>query len=263
MEIACGRCLGCRLTKAREWSVRCMHEAAVHEHNSFITLTYDNDHLPSDHQLNHKHWQQFAKNLRKYTKFRYFMCGEYGDENLRPHYHAIIFGYDFPDKTYWRQNRANKLFRSEQLERLWPHGNSEIGNVTSQSAGYVARYNLKKANQDQRTSEEILDTSTGELKQLKPSYTAMSLKPGIGHDWLIKHWSDVFPEDRVITPEGKTIETPLYYRALLKKENPELYEELRALRVEKAKLNPDNTPERLKTREICKEQQTKTLKREL
>ena len=78
-------------------------------------------------------------------RIRFFHCGEYGESTSRPHYHAIIFGYDFPDKKKWRTtDRGDILYRSPLLETLWDKGSSEIGSVTFESAAYVARYSLKK-----------------------------------------------------------------------------------------------------------------------
>ena len=64
LSLPCGRCVGCRLERSRQWAVRCMHEASMHMFNSFVTLTYD-DHLPEYNSLNYKHFQDFMKRLRK------------------------------------------------------------------------------------------------------------------------------------------------------------------------------------------------------
>ena len=107
LELPCGRCNGCRISKSKEWAIRCVHEAIYQneqkdcsDNNEFITLTYNDKHLPVDHGLDHRHFQKFIRSLRKKSKqkIRYYMCGEYGkatEENgyiARPHYHAILFG---------------------------------------------------------------------------------------------------------------------------------------------------------------------------
>ena len=120
VTVPCGRCTSCRLEHSRQWAVRCMHEAQMHEGNSFITLTYAPEHLHEDYSVHKKELQKFFKRLRKNTgiKLRYFACGEYGDENRRPHYHAIIFGYDFPDKQLYTKTRTGDLlYRSPLLEK--------------------------------------------------------------------------------------------------------------------------------------------------
>ncbi|MEO5355656.1 MAG: hypothetical protein H7835_21005, partial [Magnetococcus sp. XQGC-1] len=93
-----GQCVGCRLERSRQWAIRVMHEASQHEHNCFITLTYNDDNLPANGSLNYRHFQNFMKRLRKYyVEFtvRFYMCGEYGENFARPHYHACIFAIMF------------------------------------------------------------------------------------------------------------------------------------------------------------------------
>ena len=244
----------------------------MHEQNAFITLTYDNDHLPKNNSLNHEHFQKFIRSLRKTIDIpiRYYMCGEYGDKTLRPHYHALIFGYDFPDKTIWSKRQKNYVYRSELLEKKWYHGNSEIGNVTYQSAAYTARYIVKKQNGERAKSHyAVIDNDTGEITgKRKPEYTNMSLGDnkdtfGIGYSWFKKYKSDVFPQDTVITPDGKTQPAPKYYRELLRREDPELFEKLRLKRIEKAQSNPDNSKDRLQVREEVQTAKIKKLPREL
>ena len=93
LTLPCGQCVGCRLERSRQWAIRCMHEAQLHERNSFVTLTYKGD-VP-DEGLRYRDFQLFMKRLRKYAsgqQIRFYMCGEYGDEKGRPHFHACLFG---------------------------------------------------------------------------------------------------------------------------------------------------------------------------
>lgn len=256
IELPCGRCIGCRLEKSKSWALRCMHEASMFEDNVFITLTLNDENLPFGNSLDKTHFPTFIRSLRKKTKakIRYYMCGEYGDKTERPHYHAILFGYKFPDATLWNIRKGNRVYRSELLESTWTLGNSEIGSVTMQSAGYVARYLLKKQNGEYGARHyAIPDPESGVLTtDLRvPEFTTMSLKPGIGKKWFLKHQGDVFPHDYCVAPDGRKIQTPKYYRELLAKINPDLYESLKSTRIEKARNNPDNTPDRLATREKC------------
>ena len=119
ITIPCGKCIGCRLAHSRSWAVRCVHESTLHEHNCFLTLTFDDDHLPSDHSVHVRDVQLFLKRLRKSlgdTKVRFFACGEYGAKNDRPHYHLIIFGYDFSDdRVLLRQTAYGPLFISDPV----------------------------------------------------------------------------------------------------------------------------------------------------
>ena len=133
LQLPCGRCIGCRLERSRQWAMRCVHEASLSPYNSFITLTYDDAHLPYRSDLDYPAFQRFLKRLRKTASspVRFYMCGEYGPLTQRPHYHACLFNFDFADKTYWRTSDAgSRCYRSELLDRLWGLGHAECGAVT-------------------------------------------------------------------------------------------------------------------------------------
>lgn len=266
IDLPCGRCIGCRLEHAKEWALRCWHEHLMYEEEGlpsmFITLTYDQEHLPPDGGLDHRHFQKFIRAMRKKTglKLRYFMCGEYGGQTLRPHYHAIIFGYRPPDLKLVNTRNNTRNYTSEIMSELWPHGGHEIGYVSFKNAGYVARYVLKK-----QIKPELFDPSTGEISEanLKSPYTRMSLKPGIGYSWYQKYKTDLYPHDYAVLPDGRETAVPKYYRKLLERDDPDLASELRAKRVEKARSNPDNTPSRLEVRHFIQNKKAERLKREL
>lgn len=231
LTVPCGSCIGCRLDRSLQWAVRCVHEASLYEKNCFLTLTYDNEHLPEGGSLMLSDFQKFLKKLRKENghKIRYFHCGEYGEKLRRPHYHALLFNHDFDDKYEWRIENGNKLYRSPGLEKLWDLGNSEIGDVTFASAAYVARYVMKKVGGN-GADDHYVDKRSGEL--LKPEYVTMSRRDGIGKKWYEKFKSDVFPSDE-IRVEGKKVKVPRFYDNLLDKEDPDLLESIKNLRVEK------------------------------
>lgn len=266
VDISCGQCIGCRLERSRNWAVRCVHEASLYENNCFITLTYDNENLPKDGSLDKTHFQKFMKRLRKTSneKIRFFQCGEYGEKNLRPHYHACLFNYDFSDKVLYRVVNGNRLYTSASLQRLWPFGFNTIGDVTFDSAAYVARYITKKIlGKDAWKSYCDVNYKTGEItKELEPEYTTMSRRPGIGKPWLEKYKSDVYPLDYVVI-NGKKVPTPKYYDKLLEVQDPELLEDLKERRLKNALTHSaNNTTPRLLTREKIKETLVKnTLKR--
>jgi len=254
MTVPCNGCVGCRIARSKEWATRCLHEASLHQDNCFITLTYSPEHLPHDEGLRKEDFQKFMKRLRKNcrTKVRYYMAGEYGNGPEgglgRPHYHAIIFGFDFPDKYIWNEN--SKLYRSETLEKLWPMGHSSIGNVSYQSAKYVAQYVMKKINGNlAETHYRKTDTETGEYYEVEPEYNAMSLKPGIAYDWYQRYSADIFPGDFVII-DGQKQPTPRYYLKMLEKNDPSMFKWIKQKRRETAKRHQaDNQPERLEVRE--------------
>lgn len=239
----------------------------MHEESCFLTFTYDNEHLPENGNLNKKHFPKFIRALRKKTglPLRYYMCGEYGDKNNRPHYHALLFGYDFPDKTLVNIRNKNRVYISPMLDKIWGRGSCEIGSATYQSAGYVARYIIKKQHtaQDDQLRYLIYDEN-GEYFGLREfEYTQMSLKPGIGESWFRKFYSDCFPHDYCVLPDGRQTPVPAYYRRLLEREDPVLNATLRANRVEKAKANPDNTPQRLESRHTIQIQKQSRMTRNL
>ena len=236
VTVSCGQCIGCRLERSRQWAVRCMHEASLHTDNCFITLTYDDDglsHLPrcADpetgeigagpfHSLNKRDIQLSFKRLRKRTgaRIRYFQCGEYGvkGETKRPHHHAILFGFDFKDKyLYGRNHRVGvNYYRSPLLEELWPYGMSVVGDMTFESAAYVARYCVKKM-----TGVKADPHYLGRL----PDYVSMSLKPGIAHDWISNNLDDVYPLDRVYVRPGVLARPPKYYDKIYDLEKKDFY----------------------------------------
>ncbi len=253
MSVPCGQCIGCRLERSRQWAVRCMHEASLHADTSFVTLTYDDEFLPRFGSLLMDDWQKFFKRLRKRTgKVRFFGCGEYGEQFGRPHYHACLFGRDFPDKVLWSTRGGHDVFRSPLLESVWTCGQSEIGSLTFESAAYVARYCVKKVTGPKaREHYECVDPETGELGSRLPEFATMSRRPGIGTGWFEKFGSDVYPSDEVIV-RGKSSKPPRFYDRLFELSSPEEMRSLRRLRA-KARCRADETPARLGVREVCAE----------
>lgn len=214
LQLPCGQCIECRFKRSRDWAVRCMHEASLHDKNAFITLTYAPEHLPSDGSLDYKPFQKFMKRLRKQftgTNIRFYMCGEYGENFGRPHFHACLFGVDFSDKKYLTKTKSGSvIYTSKTLEKLWPFGLSSIGDVNFQSAAYVARYIMKKITGDASFKHYNQIDADGVITTRKPEFTRMSLKPGIGAGWLDKFHSDVYPHDFVVV-NGRKNAVPRYY----------------------------------------------------
>jgi len=251
VTIPCGQCVGCRLERSRQWAIRCAHEASLYEDNCFITLTYDDAHLPADHSLDVRHFQLFMKRLRKKygSEIRFYHCGEYGDLYGRPHYHACIFNHDFADKALWKTSNGIPLYRSASLELLWPFGHSSIGSVTFESAAYVARYIMKKITGDPAASHYEFVDRYGEIHQRKPEYTTMSRRPGIGKKWLDKFQSDVFPDDFVLM-NGKKIRPPKFYDSQYEIVDPDAFNSIKSKRKQKGfKHKENNTSQRLRVRE--------------
>lgn len=282
LAIPCNRCRGCRLERSRQWAVRIMHESSMHEQNSFITLTYSDEELPKYGNLNKKHFQDFAKRVRKNLRtrtnnasdeipnplskpFRYYQCGEFGDDNGRPHYHLCCFGLDFSEdrKLHKITKHGDKLYTSETLDSLWKKGHAYIGELTFESAAYVARYVMKKYDNEKAEEEYSRFDEDGKMFQLQAPYATMSLKPGIGADWLKKFHGDVYPSDEVIINAQRT-RPPTYYDTQLRKTDPELLAQLKIKRLGHADLHrADQTPQRLADREYCLDQRLSIFKREI
>lgn len=275
IKLPCGQCIGCRLARSREWAVRCSHEAELREDNAFITLTYNDDALPSDRSLNHRHWQLFLKRLRRAIephRIKFFMCGEYGSKKMRPHYHACIFGYDFPDKEKHQYNRKTGkwLYTSDMLSNLWGKGFVTTGDVTFESAAYVARYVTKKMTGKLALAKYTKwDPETGEIYQdLQPEYCESS--NGIGEWWALKNRETLLRRDEVIV-NGYAIKPPRYYDKVFEKVDASVYdfddarlEEIKAERVRAAlERKKDSTNRRLRDREVVQSRRAERLVRPL
>lgn len=254
VEVPCGQCIGCRLERSRQWAMRCIHESTLHDANSFITLTYAPEHMPYDFSLKVDHFQKFMKRLRKSRegqKIRYFHCGEYGDKENRPHYHAILFGADFPDRqTADLVNSPNPLYISEELMRLWPFGFSTVGDVTFESAAYVARYCVKKVTGENADAHYmVIDEQTGEVHQQRPEYVTMSRRPGVGRGWFDKYASDAYPSD-FVTIRGQKMRPPKFYDSIYEIDHPRELELIKRRRIQEAGKHKENQSlDRLRVRE--------------
>lgn len=232
--VPCGKCIGCRLERARQWSVRCWAESLMHERNSFLTLTYSDEFLPIDGELKKRDLTLFLKKLRMFlfrkfgTTVRYFACGEYGTKSGRPHFHVCLFGEDFSfDRKYTDVivTSSSNLFSSPSLDELWGKGNCIIGNLTQESAGYCARYCLKKTN----TSFDW--DSIHEQK----SYCVMSRRPGIGFSFFEKYKKSLYELDYIVTPSGAKVKPPKFFDKKMLALNEDFMLELKANRADKVR----------------------------
>lgn len=314
MHLPCGRCIGCKLERSKQWAIRLMHEAQLHEANSFLNLTYDDkkrerqdggassppnpteslrdssspstvksqtsrdnrDQEPRDpsaredahakraheQSLHVRHVQLFLKRLRKdqekrgLAKIRYYAAGEYGDKRSRPHYHIALFGEEFSeDRYHWRTTEAgHKLYRSPRLEALWTHGNCEIGNLTFESAAYIARYVTKKMTGPKAEEHyKRRDQVTGEEFMVTPEFSIMSRGgkrgKGLGGSWLEKFVTDVYPHDYVVM-NGQQLKPPRFYDKHYEAMEPQIMAHIKLEReLEGATNAGDNTPERLRSKE--------------
>lgn len=279
VKVPCGKCIGCKLDYSIEWGIRSMHEAnyqkSIGKQNCFLTLTFNKHHLPETGSIDVRTPQLFIKRLRKNhgNGIRYFQCGEYGSKNSRPHYHMLIFGFDFQDKVFWQNSNGIALYRSADLEKIWTYGYSSIGSLTIESAAYVSRYITKKITGDCLTDPkskwfnhyENINKETGLVSELMPEKCSMSLKPGIGKKYYDRNKHDMYNIDGVtFTKKGiiRTAKIPRYYdklHELLDGHGGLDMGHIKLKRIVKAKIKnqDDNTDERLIVRENI---ETKTAK---
>lgn len=277
--IPCGRCIGCRLDRSLSWALRCMHEASLYEDNTFLTLTYDDDHLPHGGSLCLSDIQNFMKRFRQYIspkKIRFFQCGEYGDQFARPHYHTLIFGYKFTDvvKEDVPSDTGFSLYYSPSLKSLWPLGMHKIGEVNFDSAAYVARYVLKKWAKADLVDDKLYDAMVEYSRAVrrgeaaprgkdffsgkksfydgkKEEFVTMSRRPGLGQGWFDRFSSDIYPGGFALV-KGKKVKPPKFYDSQYEILSPLEYAKIKGFRVDRAMRDPDNTPYRLAIREEMK-----------
>lgn len=247
VSVPCGQCIGCRLDKARDWAIRCMHEAKLHDDNCFITLTFDDVHLPENGSISKDDVQRFLKRLRfsiQPKRVSYYAVGEYGEQTGRPHYHILLFGHDFPDKIPLQREGAHTTYSSAVLRALWPYGNNMIGTITWQSAMYCCKYVTKKLYGD--VTRIAFDIDTGEWRPVEHEFALMSRNPALGKRYYKKHSGDITAHDSIII-QGKALKPPKYYDKL--RAEDELIK-AKGERVKAAKQHAANqTLDRLRVRE--------------
>ncbi len=259
MKVKCGSCIGCRTARRKEWAARIIHEATEYPTNSFLTLTYRDKsqctveqlekgyYVPSSGSLVKSHHQKFMKRLRKHfgdRRVRYYHCGEYGDDNNRPHYHSCLFNLSFDDEKLYSENHGNPLFTSETLEQLWGYGFAIVGNLTFESASYVAGYVLAKITGTQADDHYVRYDENGNAYWLQPEYATMSTGTkkgeGLGANWLKTYHEDVFPHNDLPVPGvGVVRGIPRYYESLMEDINPTDLEDAKRIRSQFAKSHPE------------------------
>lgn len=261
--MGCGRCTGCRIDKAQDWAIRCKHEASLYEQNSFITLTYSDEHLPEDYSVSKRVWQLFMKRLRNYygeSKIRFYACGEYGDQKYRPHYHALLFNLDFSDKKFFKLVNGERLYTSEILSTLWPYGQATTGDVTYQSAGYCTRYVMKKMVGDKADEHYWrINPLTQQFVRQTTEFQLCSRRPGIASGWFEKFKSDVFPSDFVVV-DGMKKPVPQYYIRKLQEEELKQHKQRRRKRPRE---HIDEAKRRRSAHQVIRDQKLNQLKRTL
>lgn len=273
IKIPCGKCIGCRLKYSRVWADRCMAEASYYDNNVFLTLTYDNEHLPKPlegsniNPLVKRDLQLFVKRLRKRLpdqKIRYFACGEYGSTTFRPHYHLILFNCKLDDVELLVKNEKDyRYYTSKIISDCWKYGFHIITKVNWSTCAYVARYVVKKKI---GKGAEIY-----EKYNFPPEFTLMSRRPGIGKQFFEDNAIDIYYDGAFLSTEegAHRIYPNKYYDTLFDIEYPDCSvvlkdnkkEVIDSKEVLKASLSSLSYLDRLKSEEENKIAQTKILTR--
>lgn len=282
LKLPCNACLGCRRQRQAEWALRAYHEGKMHERKCALTLTYSDEHLPSDWSVHVEHLQAFNHRLRKYldrshgVRMRLAACGEYGRKHSRPHYHELVYGFDFAgDRVFQRKSRGGTpLYSSPALTDLWGQGDALIGKADYAACAYVMGYCVEKYNKELREPYDaerhgdridadgvvhagaprrrlLVHPVTGQELLVAPEFFVTSRRPGLGATWFEKFKTDAFPSDFLIA-DGKKVSVPSFYFRRLQAEAEA--EALRISRGRKLKAAApsrkwNSTPARLKVRE--------------
>lgn len=221
MLLPCGQCLECRTRYAAQWADRIVLEARYHDQSFFVTLTYDEDHVPpvvdsagnTNYTLFPKDLQDFVKRFRDQqsyhhdNKIRFYAVGEYGHLHHRPHYHIIVFGAILDDlRPMGKSMVGTPLHTSETIEKLWQRGRVEVEPLSWESACYCARYTVKKLGKSETDFYEKLG--------IIPEFTRMSLKPAIGARYLEDNIERIYKSDEIFIPTTESVrhcKPPHYY----------------------------------------------------
>lgn len=290
ITIPCGKCIGCRLDYSRQWATRIATEMKLYPENYFLTLTYDDMNVPWGETINKETGEiitnmtlrdtdltQFLKKIRRHYEYhtgwqgiRFFAAGEYGSQTQRPHYHAAMLNMPIiPEELEQIGNnqQGDALYKCERIEKIWGKGFVTIGQLTWQSAAYVARYITKK----QIGKEANLWYAS---RGIQKEFVRMSRNPGIGMPAILQNsdnWIDnIMREDKIrVAKKIGTLDNkvPKYFNQAYRAMEPEQMATIEKKRLESAEAKKQvklaKTTlwewEQLKVEEAKKEEQIKKL----
>lgn len=245
-QVPCGQCQDCRIKRSKEWAQRIILESQEYEHNYFITLTYDDDHLIDNIEwsvsrldgelgftpfLNKNDFILFKKRLLERMRYKYghsgirfFQCGEYGSKNGRPHFHAIFFNLPIPDlelvKSVSLGGKSYCYYKSKMLEECWQKGFVMIGEVSWESASYVARYVVKKFHSEGAKAYSEL-CNAYDVPEQPGEFINMSRCPGIARRYYDENKDEFYKNDNIVLPNGRAVQPARYFDKLFDIEFPE------------------------------------------
>lgn len=254
----CRKCIGCVHDRARDVSIRAMHEARVVGTSCFLTLSYAPGHVPRHGSLCRDDMKAFMFRLRTHlrrkhgAKVRAYYCGEYGERTLRPHYHAILYGWDFSQDRVptGSSKHGHPMFTSRLLDELWGHGMCWVNHMGQEVAQYAAKYALKAQGKGQ--SDWVRHLADGSTVPIAPPFDSLPHGRALGVPMLEQWWGDVFPRGVVVLRGGVELPAPSAYMSVLKARDPEMHSWLAQRRaVEGLVRLEDFMPARLESREVC------------
>lgn len=250
IQLPCGQCVGCKMDNAQDWAVRCVLESKLWEQNYFVTLTYDEQHVPLhpvpvvlDEETGEAGLRQtlikedmadFMKNLRRQHEYhfehqgvRFFGCGEYGGKTERPHMHILLFNCPLNDlEPLFINKQHQQVYRSAYLEKIWKKGIVSVGEITYESRAYTRRYILKK--------QQMNNVKPGQL----PEFTNMSRKPGIAAEYYKQHKEEIYKNDEITIKKALSAaintKPPKFFDKLYEKEEEQHLSEVKKKRRERA-----------------------------
>lgn len=287
-KVPCKWCSGCQEKYSKEWATRCMLEAAQYEHNYFITLTYNENHIPKDDELvNYKtgeifqndNWEQghlepedltrFNKSVREYwrthfnhTGIKFYASGEYGGLTRRPHYHMIMFNLPIKleDLRIYKIKNGHILWDCDILTKIWGKGFVGLAEVNWDTCAYTARYVMKKL-KGKKSDEQYYEQG------MRPEFVRMSRRPGIGIDFFKENVQEIYKNDEIIlqghAEKIQPVKPPEYFDRMFRDIEPERMDEIKAIRKQIAEestkiknLNTDLT----ESERLCVEEKQKLCK---
>ena len=251
IELPCGRCSGCLIDRARHWATRCQLEALESPDNWFVTLTYDDEHIPwvqsatanpntgevldevwlptlrkSDARRFIHDLRQLAERRRGESGIRFFLSGEYGDQTQRPHYHCLLFNYRCPDLILFKKCDGIAYFVSDEIATAWPYGQALLTYYSFETGAYVAGYVLKKCKA--RLNEPFgCDDEPVYVDGRQKEFINMSRRPGIGRRFYDEKGMYIYEYDGIVVPSGSftpahVVKPPPYFDRLMADTDPDL-----------------------------------------
>ena len=223
-ELPCGQCMPCRINRRNIWTTRLLLELTQHDEASWITLTYNNNNLPYNEELSKDDYQLWLKRLRKANpekKIRYYLCGEYGDNSGRPHFHVVLFGLGFNFRGLAEYDQRDQLNRYPRpvvkMLNVWGKGNIHFETPTqallTYACGHITKSLADKDSAEEGRTPEFHAMSRGLGKGAMSAIVSwLSTEEGVKHYHKSHDVPSVVRIDKKLRPIGK------YLRNIIRRE---------------------------------------------